>query len=143
MHQILPFPSQEIIQRIPVCIGSSAIYLACSNSVQKHLHHIIDRHFHSFEHGTMRSVINPVFIMMLIAPFMMQPGRRIPLFLPLCIIRTSGSLVISTPHTKLCPSVFLQIMEQPLSVQTYLKACLHHKELMFCDRTKMSECVHL
>ena len=27
-------------------------------------------------------------------------------------------------------------MEQPLSVQTYLKACLHHKELMFCDRTK-------
>ena len=52
------------------------------------------------------TVINPVFIMMLIASFMMEPCRRITDRFSFCVVGTSGSLIIFCTHQKFRRTIF-------------------------------------
>src|SRR5699024_1750494 len=92
--------------------------------------------------AAVKTVIYPVFIMMFVPAFVVEPGGRIALCLSFRIIGTSCSLIISASHFELCPAVFRQIMQNPLSVQPNTEAFLHDQSFMFCNCTEMLYCLH-
>ena len=74
---------------------------------------------------------------MLIAPFMMQPGRGIALFFPLSVIRAPVSLKIFGSHKEFRRGIFRQVMHEALSVQPNRKASLHHQVFMVSNCSEM------
>ena len=75
--------------------------------------------------------------MVLIPPFVVEPGRRIPHDLLLSRIGTAVSLIIADSRPKFCPGIFGQIVEQPLSVKPYLEAALHDQQPVVGDGPEM------
>ena len=75
--------------------------------------------------------------MVLIPPFVVEPGRRISPNLLLSRIGTAVSLVIADSRLKFCPGIFGQIVEQPLSVKPYLEAALHDQQPVVGDGPEM------
>ena len=132
-----------IFQRMGVCVGLLHISLGRRDPVHEHLYHIPRRHLLAndplFWIGT---VVDPVFIMMPVPPFMVQPRGRISGSFPLCIVRASRSLVIFAAHEELRRRIFWHIVQQTLLIQSNLKTLFHHQHLMVIDRTKMLPCFH-
>ena len=55
----------------------SFMYFACCHPVTEHLDQISERHFDRADYAGFKAIIRPVFIMMLVAPFVVHPGGRI------------------------------------------------------------------
>ena len=79
-------------------------------------------------------VIDPILIMMLIPPFMMQPGLRIPGSFPLGIIRAAVALIIAAAYQKFCRRIFRHVMQEPLTEKPHLKTLFHYQPFMMIDR---------
>lgn len=95
MHNMTIFSMQIILQRTAIRIFFLLIIFRSRHTVNKHFHHILVRHTHSYHRRLRRhTIINPVFHVVLISPFVMKPCGRISLVLSLCIIRTDISLII-------------------------------------------------
>ena len=145
MHHISRFSTVIIYQWIAVFVCCSFIYFTCRDPIHKHLYDVSDRHLHSYQFPfSVRIIIKPVFIMMLISSFVMKPCRRIPFVFPFCIIRTSCSLIIPASDSKFRPSIFRQIMKKSLPIQTYAKTfpCIT-RIFIVCDRLKMFDSLSL
>ena len=89
------------------------------------------------------SVIYPIFKMMFVSSFVMQPGSRYSGGFSLCIVRASGPLIVFCSHHELGRRIFRQVMHKSLLIQSHLKTILHNQKFMGCDRLKMSPCVHI
>ena len=83
------------------------------------------------------AVINPIFKMMFVPSFMMQPGPRIPTFFLFSRIRTAVSLKIQHSCPEFLRSIFGQVMHQPLPVKSHFKTALHNDPLMLCNCPEM------
>ena len=53
---------------------------------------------------SLQTIINPVFIMVFVPAFVVEPCGRIPFFFPFGIIRASCPLIVSASHTEFCPT---------------------------------------
>ena len=128
-----------IRERIAVFIGASPVGFGRCNPVHQHFCHIFTRHRHRSHSAlnALRAVIHPVFVMMPVASFMMQPCRRIPYILPLRVVRASISLIIFCSDPKFRPGIFGKVMTDALPVQADRKASFHHQILMIGNRLKM------
>lgn len=89
----------------PVKGYDDQLILTCRNPITEHLHNIFDWHLHSHELSValVGAVIYPIFQMMLIPAFVMQPRARIPLFFSLSVVRAPSPLEVSCSHRKLRP----------------------------------------
>ena len=128
-----------IRERIAVFIGASPVGFGRCNPVHQHFCHIFARHRHRSHSAlnALRAVIHPVFVMMPVASFMMQPCRRIPYILPLRVVRASISLIIFCSDPEFRPGIFGKVMTDALPVQADRKASFHHQILMIGNRLKM------
>ena len=66
--------------------------------------------------------INPIFIMMPVAAFMMEPCKGIAFLLPFGVIGTLIALIIMRSNQKFSRRIFGQIVQQALRIQTETKA---------------------
>lgn len=88
-----------VFQRCLIRILLFHIILRRCHTVDKHFHHISDRHLHTDNSFIQIStIIQPVFIVMPVAPFVVQPCRRITFHFPFCIVRASCSLIELAAH---------------------------------------------
>ena len=138
MQKRRDIPLVIIFQYRSIGIFIPQIHLGCCQAVFKHFHNIAVRHPSWYHFGIAVRIIDPVFKMMLIAPFMMQPGRRIPLLLAFRHIRTAIALIVFHAVEKLLRRILGQIVHQALPVQPHCKTAFHHQQPVMCDRLKMT-----
>ena len=107
-------------------------------------HHIPYRHLHP-DHPvrSIQTIIDPVFIMVLISPFVVQPCKGNACRLTFCIIRTSVSLIILTADFEFRPAIFGKIMQKPLPIKSHAETMFHYEQFMPRDRAKMSYRFHI
>ena len=112
-----------------------------SEEYKRQLHHIAHRHPHPSQPVTsVQSVVDPVFVVVFILPLVVEPRGRVSSILALRIVRTSRPLIIFAPNTELRPSIFGQIMEKSLTIESYLKTLSHHQNFMLCDCLQSLPC---
>ena len=115
-----------------------------TDPVHHHLCHISAGHFRPHDHmlRIIYGIIHPMLIMMLIAPFMMEPGGRHARILTFCVIWASVSLIIFAAHQKFRRGIFGKVMEKPLLVKSDSEAIVHNHQLMLCDCFKVKPWMH-
>ena len=99
---------QVVNERILLSIIGTIISFAGCNSVHQHFNHIFLRHF-CRSHTSLYflcTVIDPIFVMMLITPLVMKPCTGIADCLSFGIVGASVSLIIFCTHHKFCWAEF-------------------------------------
>ena len=140
VHKARGIAVPVIGERVLIGIGVSVVDLRRRDAVHAHLHDVIRGHAHVFDgHRTVRMplVIGPVFIMMFVAAFVVQPGVRDPEVVALGVVRALRALVVACPDEEFRRGIFAQIVQKSLPVETDAEAFLHHNVPVFRDRTKM------
>ena len=84
-----------------------------------------------------RAVIHPIFQMVPVAPFVMQPGRRIAFVFALLVVWTVVTGVIFCAEQKLGGRIFGKVMQQSLPVKPQPETALQHQPFVTCDGFEM------
>ena len=127
---------KEIVQRIRALIGVFVIRAACSDPVADAFDQIAVWHLHRLPYAVDRVI--PVFPVVRVSAFMVQPSHRVSFFFLLDRIRASPPLVIVHGRNELRRAVFREIMGESLPVQAARKAVLPHQGTMVMHSFQMA-----
>lgn len=137
MNKAPAFRLEKIFEGTAVCVFILHIYFACRHAVAKHLYQVFERHFDGTEDTGGRIVISPIFIVMLVSPFVVHPSCGITICFSLTVIWASVSLIKFRAHKKLRWAVLRQVVQQSLQRNACLEAVQYYFVSVFCDSFKM------
>ena len=138
MDQIVIAGMQIIIQRVAIPIGGAAVGFAGRHAIAKHFHHIFDGHLHARKPvATHRRILDPIFQMVPVSPFVVQPCAAVAFGGPFRFIGAAVSLIIPYTGPELLRTVLGEIMGNSLPVQANLEAMLPDQVSVPCNGRKM------
>lgn len=138
MDQIVIAGMQIIIQRVAIPIGGAAVGFAGRHAIAKHFHHIFNGHLHARKPvATHRRIIDPIFQMVPVSPFVVQPCAAVAFGGPFRFIGAAVSLIIFYPWNPFNRGIFGEIMRQPLPIKAHSEAMLPDKRSMMVDGFQM------
>ena len=127
----------EIGKRRAVSIAFPLIGHTGSPSVHNHLYQIPPGHMQGFILAGFLVDIRPIFVMVTVSAFVVHPRLTIALFLTLCGVGATCSLIESCAGEEFCGRVFGQIVGEPLPIQSHLEAACHYQKAVLGDGLKM------
>ena len=121
-------------------LGVSQIGAGGADPVHDHFRDIAAGHFCAHDHVfAVERIVDPVFKMVKVAAFVVEPGGGHADVLPFRVIRAAGSLIIKGADQKFRRSIFGEIVQESLPVQTDLEAVLTHHPFVAGDRPEMPD----
>lgn len=126
-EQTLVFAMTEEFVWVAELEGIAPIGPAGRQPVAEHFSHVFYWHIDAHNAVTADAVIRPVFEMVAIPAFMMEPGGAITLCPSLGIVGTVVALIVFDASQKLHRGVFGKIVGQPLPVEPQPEAVFSHQ----------------
>ena len=140
-HNVIP-RTAVILPRRRVGVVLTLIDLRRGDAVHDHLHQVPERHLVPNKAPLLiRSKIDPVLKVVLVAPLVVKPGGGIADGLLLRSVGAPVSLVILNARLKFFPGIFRQVVKQPLLYESHTETIFHHHDLVFRDCPKMVLCI--
>ena len=138
MHAVMHLSMLQIFKWRRIRIRLALVDLAGRQTITDHLRQKAPWHWHRHIAVLCRIVIRPVFPVMTVAPFMMHPGKGIPIGLAFILCRRMGAVKKADALGKFRYPIFGKIMPEALPENPGFGAVRNDLMAMPCDGLEMS-----
>ena len=138
---MLGVATEEIGEGLVVGVGFAIVDFACGDTVAKHFYKIPKGHLYggvAFGDGV---YVYPVFPVVLVSPFMVEPCGGITEQLALALIWAACTLVIACARQKLGGRILGEIVKKPLPADARAEAMRNDTVAVLGNGVKMAEWV--
>ena len=134
VQQVVVLAAVVVFPGRGVGVAGPFVVFAGGDAVADHLGHVARRHTHA-GHGVVAAgrVVDPIFQVVFVAPFVVQPGRAVAFGLALGVVGAAGALPVLGPGQKLHRRQFAEVVHKALPVQPAAEAIPPHQHFVVVD----------